>query len=161
MPRKTSIVEIRSTDRDQGKQFFLEEMAASRAEKWGWRVGMACRRAGAEITDEVLAGGMATIAAWGLMSLTKMHWADAEPLLDEMFECVRIVPDPRHPEVIRPLIEDDIEEVVTRLLLRDEVLKLHTDFSFAAVLSRATASQTPKGDTDSSTTPTSPAASQR
>ena len=48
----------------------------------------------------------------------------------EMFKCVRIYPDPRsHPGVLRELVEDDIEEIATRVKLRMEVLNLHLGFS--------------------------------
>lgn len=49
-----------------------------------------------------------------------------------MFECITIIPDPSKPNVTRALIEDDIEEVATRLKLRIEIFKLHVDF-FTAV----------------------------
>jgi hypothetical protein len=39
--------------------------------------------------------------------------------------------------VVRALVEDDTEEVSTRLLLRDKLLELHTGFSPAAILSQA------------------------
>ena len=67
----------------------------------------------------------------------------AEPLMDEMFRCIQIQPDPRKPEVVRPLIDngtegDDIEEVATRLRLRSEVINLHTGFSMSDALSKLT-----------------------
>ena len=39
-------------------------------------------------------------------------------LLAELFGCVQIQPDPGHPEVRRPLVSDDIEEIDTRALTR-------------------------------------------
>ena len=38
------------------------------------------------------------------------------------------MPDPSKPHVVRNLIEEDIEEITTRLKLRGEVWKLHTGF---------------------------------
>jgi hypothetical protein len=55
---------------------------------------------------------------------------EVEALLKEMFDCVSIIM-PATPEG-RPLIEEDIEEVSTRLVLRDEVLELHMGFSIRA-----------------------------
>ncbi|MNL82434.1 hypothetical protein D3C87_2098140 [compost metagenome] len=43
--------------------------------------------------------------------------------------CVQIQPSP---SVVRPLIDDDIEEVATLFHLRKQVLGLHMDFSTAA-----------------------------
>jgi hypothetical protein len=52
----------------------------------------------------------------------------AEPLLDELLTCVEFMPDPARPEVVRSLIDDDIEEVATIFKLQKEVLALHVDF---------------------------------
>ncbi len=80
--------------------------------------------------------GMAALAVVGLRTFAGVAWAEAEPLLDEMMECVQIQPDPKRPEVpVRALVEDDIEEVTTRALLKSEVLELHTGFSLAGALS--------------------------
>jgi len=49
--------------------------------------------------------------------------------------CVKIMPDPGRPLIVRGLIEDDVEEVRTRVKLRMELVKLHLDFSEAAALS--------------------------
>ena len=43
--------------------------------------------------------------------------------------CVTVIPDPTRPQVFRQLVETDIEEIATRLRLRDEVIALHTNFS--------------------------------
>jgi len=59
------------------------------------------------------------------MNLLKIPFEAAKPLLDEMMGCVQIVPSPN---VKRPLIEDDIEEVKTRLMLRKAIWDLHMDF---------------------------------
>lgn len=132
MARKTTTVTIAAAGRDQGKVFFLREMPASQVERWAARALMAMVRSGAQISDEVANGGLAAFAAMGLRAFGSMPFEDAEPLLNEMFQCVQIIPDPNRPAVIRPLVESDIEEVETRLTLRMEVFKLHVDFSSAA-----------------------------
>lgn len=43
-----------------------------------------------------------------------------------------LLPDPANQSVKRNLIDDDTEEVMTRLKLRGEVFKLHVDFLTAA-----------------------------
>jgi len=128
MARKTALVTIDAEGRDQGKTFLLREMSASQAEDWAVRVILAAARGGVEIPDDIAQAGLAGVAAMGLKMLGGMRFEDAKPLLDEMFSCIQIVPDPAKPQVVRYLIEDDVEEVVTRLKLRKEVFALHTDF---------------------------------
>jgi len=63
-----------------------------------------------------------------------------------MMSCIKIVPDPKIPLLMRPLNgQDDIEEIRTILVLRAEVFNLHSGFSLADVRSRwAAAMTTPK-----------------
>jgi hypothetical protein len=118
--------------RDNGKCFVIEELPASRAEKWAIRAMLALGRAGVEVSESDLAGGMESLARLGYSLLSKISFEEAEPLLDEMWNCVQIQPDPRNPDVVRMLIEDDIFEPMTRMRLRVEVLKLHMGFLRAA-----------------------------
>jgi hypothetical protein len=127
--RKTVIVTIDAAGRDAGKVFLLREMPASQAEKWAARAFLAMARSGIDIPDDVASAGLAGIAAVGLKAIGGLGFAEAEPLMDEMFACVQIVPDPARPGVVRALVEDDIEEIATRLRLRKEVFGLHVDFS--------------------------------
>jgi len=135
MARKTKIVQISDENRDKGKCFLIREMPATQAEKWAARAFLALAKSGVEIPDDIANAGLAGIAAMGIRALGGMTFADAEPLLDEMFNsCVAVIPDPAKPEIFRgaggigALIEDDIEEVATRLKLRKEVFSLHTGF---------------------------------
>ena len=131
--RKTAKVTIDAAGRDKGKVFILTEMPVSRIEKWATRAILALAKAGVEVPD--MGGGLASIAAAGIMSLAKLSFDDAEPLMDEMMTCVTIMPDPKRPSVTRTLVEDDIEELGTRIRLRTEVLNLHMGFSVADFLS--------------------------
>ena len=63
--------------------------------------------------------------AIGYMNLLKIPFESAKPLLDEMMTCVQIMPSSN---VKRKLIEEDIEEVSTRLKLRKEIWDLHISF---------------------------------
>lgn len=132
MARKISEVVIAAEGRDKGKQFLLTEMPATRAEKWALRVFLALARSGVDVPDNITSMGMAGIATIGLKALVGVSFELAEPLLDEMMTCVQSVPDPVHPERIRPLVETDTEEIGTILKLRQEVLALHVDFSSIA-----------------------------
>lgn len=135
--RKTLKIVIDADGRDNGKAFLLTEMAASKAEKWAARAFFALSRSGIDIPEDIEKAGMAGIATLGLKALGGIHDDDAIRLMDEMFECVQFQPaDARVPA--RDLLEDDIEEVATRLKLRMDILELHTGFSLAAALSKQT-----------------------
>jgi hypothetical protein len=140
MARKIIDVTITAEGRDNGKVFVIEEMPASKAEKWATRVFLSLNVAGVEIPEHLAKAGFAGVAMVGLSALTKISWANAEPLLDEMFTCIKIRPSPEKPEIVRALWENDIEEVATRIKLRDDVFLLHSGFSPAAFVSRWIAS---------------------
>lgn len=128
MARATANYTVTDEGRDQGKVFVLTEMPASKAESWAMRALLALMSGGVEVPDGVENMSMATMAEVGIRALSGLTWDVAEPLLAEMFECVQMMPDPSKPHIIRALIEQDIEEVATRLKLRAEVWKLHTGF---------------------------------
>jgi len=46
-----------------------------------------------------------------------------------MFRYVTRVTEPNNPVFARELVEDDIEEIATRVQLRVAIFKLHVDFS--------------------------------
>lgn len=76
-----------------------------------------------------------SLAAIGIRALFGLRFDEAGPLLDELMGCVKAIPDPARPNVIRPLVADDIEEVATLIQIKSEVFELHTGFSPAAILS--------------------------
>ena len=131
MARKTEHVTIVTEGRDNGKVFLLTEMSATQAESWAMRVFLALASSGADIPPEYLNSGMAGVAMLGLRAMAGLKWDDANPLLVEMFGCVSIIPNPAAPNIARRLVEDDIEEVLTRISLREKVLSLHVGFSLA------------------------------
>ncbi|WP_086126171.1 hypothetical protein [Salmonella enterica] len=128
MARKEKFITIDGQGRDNDKVFHLTEMSASQAKWWAMRAIMAMGRGGVELPDDVRSMGMAALALEGLKALSKIPPEEARPLLDEMMECIQFVPDPKNRGIRRPLIEDDIEEITTRLNLRAEVFRLHVDF---------------------------------
>lgn len=139
--RKTATIKIDREGRDRGKTFLLTEMSAVGAEKWATRALFAMTRSGINVPSETLedlkGSGMAGIAALGLSFLGHVPFDEAETLLDEMMQCVQLIPDPKKPNVTleHPLFLGQVEEVSTLLRLRDEVIALHVGFSIAAVLS--------------------------
>ena len=128
MARKQATVTIPFEGRDQGKIFVLTEMPASRGERWAQRVLLAMARAGVSVAE---GGGMAALAVAGMQAFGAISFEEASMLADELMACVTFIPDPvKFPRTARPLIEEDIEEIRTRLHLKSEVFTLHTGFSF-------------------------------
>lgn len=128
MARKTANVTIDDDGRDRGKVFVLTELPASKAEAWAYRALLALIAGGVEVPEGFEKMGMAGMAEIGIRALSSLKWEVAEPLLAEMWDCVRFMPDPTKPQLIRNLIEEDIEEITTRVKLRAEVWALHADF---------------------------------
>jgi len=133
MARKIAHYEVKEAGRDKGKVFVLTEMSASQAERWALRALLAVGRAGIDIPEGIEKAGFSAIASFGLNLVMKLPMEDAEILLDEMFTCIAVLPDPKRPDLTRPLIEDDIEEVKTRVQLRKAIFDLHVDFLKAVV----------------------------
>lgn len=153
MARKTETW-VATEGRDKGKRFVITEMSAVRAEKWATRALLAIGRAGVDMPDDLAGAGMAALAYAGLKAITSCSFDDAEPLLDEMMQCVTIQPDAAL-DFTRATIEDDFEEVATLVQLRDRVFGLHVGFSIAAELAKLGAAAKKALDA-SNDTPTSP-----
>lgn len=144
--------------RDRGKTFRITEMPASEAEEWALHALTLVAQVGVDLPEGVANYGWAGMAIVGLDALMKVDFVRAKPLLDRMMACVQIVPDPAKPFPHR-VTDDDVEEVQTRLWLRDKVFELHSNFSVAAGLRRmleTAATVTPLR----SSTQTSPSASE-
>lgn len=121
-----------SAGRDAGKVFRITEMPADQAERWAVKAFLAAAKGGITLPDSAAESGFAGIAQAGFAMLANMSPELAFDLLDEMMARVQIQPNPAKPEVVRGLVSDDIEEVITRLQLRKAVFDLHVDFSQAA-----------------------------
>lgn len=145
MARREKIVTVLEENRDKGKQFRLVEMPAFQAEKWATRALLALGKSNVDLGFDIGSAGAQGLALLGLRAITSLSFEEAEPLLDEMMTCVTFLPDKTNAGVQRALIADDIEEVSTILMLRNEVAQLHLGFSIAARLSSlgAVALETP------------------
>jgi hypothetical protein len=132
MARKTETVTITFDGRDKGKVFVLTELPASEGEDWAMRAIFALMNAGVDIPEGLAQAGLSGLAALGFDALKRLPYEAAKPLFDGMLKCIHVQPSPG---VVRPLIEDDIEEVATRLYLRKRILALHMDFFTAAAQS--------------------------
>lgn len=133
MARKTIEYIVEGDNRDSGKMFVITEMPATQAEKWAMRAFMAMGAAGIEVPDDIASQGVAGLSSMSdtiLKSLTKVPWDQAEPLIDELMTCVKFKPS-ADKSLTRSLVENDIEEIGTRLKLRWQVIQLHLGFSGA------------------------------
>lgn len=134
--RKTQEVVIDDQDpenRDGGKHYIITEMPATKGEKWAARAINALLASGIEIPDKAIGQGMkglAMLGSSGFSNFRGVSWEALEPLMDEMMSCVTRVHDTGSGRT-RPVVENDIEEIKTRLLLRNAWLELHIGFSFA------------------------------
>ena len=127
--RNTINYTVETDGRDKGKVFVLTEMSALKAEKWAMRAILALMRGGMELPEGYEFNGITALLGLAVKELLpNLQWGDAEPLIDELMTCVKFMPDPSRPNVVRNLFEGDIEEVKTYLELKLEVWKLHTDF---------------------------------
>lgn len=114
---------VAADNRDKGKRFVITEMSAVQAHKWATKALFAILNSGGEIPDNMLKMGMAGIATAGFAQISSIPYAVAEPLLDELMGCVKIVQD-LAPDG-RPLMGDDIEEITTIFELQGAVMKMH------------------------------------
>jgi hypothetical protein len=137
MARKTAQYTVPDEGRDHGKVFVITEMPSEQGEDWAMRAMCALMQSNVDVPDGFLELGMAGLVEIGLKKLVTIKWELAKPLMNELFECVTYIPDPKKTHVSRALVGSDIEEIMTRFNLRMEVLKLHVDFSKAAGLSES------------------------
>lgn len=135
MARKTLVVKIADAGRDQGRTFVITEMSARRGHQWATRALFGLMNTGLDLPENVLSAGFAGLANIGIKALGNLPATVAEPLLNELLSCVQTMPDPNRPNVLRGLIDDDTEEIVTIFRLQREVLGLHTDFFTTAAQS--------------------------
>jgi len=136
MARKSFNYKVQDAGRDFGKVFVLTELPAAQGEAWGMRAILALTAEGVDIPPGFERMGMAGMIELGVKSLAKLRWETAQPLLAEMWQCVQIMPDPARAHVVRELIDEDIEEIMTRVKLRYEIFKLHGDFLTAVAASK-------------------------
>jgi hypothetical protein len=136
MARKISTVTIATEGRDRGKIFHLKEMSAHQTATWITRALLLLTHSGVDIPSTRDPEQLMRAAYAALM---QVKYEELMPLLSELMRCVTIQPDPRHPNVIRPILDmgddsDDIEEYGTRFQLLWEIFKLHTGISIEGVM---------------------------
>ncbi|SPL70864.1 phage tail assembly chaperone [Acinetobacter stercoris] len=125
MARKVKDIEIQS-GRDQGKKFRITEMPVLQADRWAMRAIFALTKAGVNIQGVDPKAGMLEMAKVASSALSGLDTEEGIGLLDELLECVKIIPgggEPREPEW-----DDDLEDFKSLFILRKEALMLHLDF---------------------------------
>lgn len=163
MGRKVETVVIPHFDgpsnRDEGKHFQITEWPAARADKWITTIGFAFNKGGGEIPIDLRAVGWEGIAIIGINTFLRGSIRSEEmiPLFDELLECVKVIRDPKFPDVVSPVVsDDDIEEVATRWWLRAEVVRVHINFSPLDALSALLRSIVAKDPTLKTTSTSAP-----
>ena len=113
---------------DSGKNFVIEKMPVMKAEKWAAKALLAIMHGNPEIPQDIADSGIIGLMQLGLGGLMKCRWEDVEPLLDEMLEYVKIIPDPSKPLVSRKVREEDFQDIRTLISLRKEIWGYNTSF---------------------------------
>lgn len=122
--------------RDAGKVFILTEMPAMQAEKWGLRALMALGSSGITVPQELADAGIIGVALLGYQVFMGAKFDEVEPLMDEMMQCVQYRAGEN---VLMPFSQfgiSTIEEPSTMLVLREQLMELHTGFTLAEVAQR-------------------------
>lgn len=124
MALKTKTITIES-GRDAGKRFVITEMPAAKIDKWAMRVLLAL--AGANIDVGAAQEGVIGMARVAFSALGNISEDKAIPLLDELLDCVEIIPEGGS---ARPLSLElnDVEDFGNLFRFRKEAFQLHIDF---------------------------------
>lgn len=111
--------------RDAGTKFLITEMPVAKADRWAMKALVALANGGIEVPDPQT--GMLGMAALAISSLKNLPEEKAIPLLDELLECVKIIPEGGVARQL-DLAMNDVQDFTTLWLLRKEALLLHVDF---------------------------------
>lgn len=111
--------------RDAGVRFIITEMPVVKADKWATKVLITLMNAGVEVPDVSM--GMLGVTTMLLSSLQNVDADKAIPLMDELLDCVQIIPEGGSPRKL-DLSLNDVQDFTTLWVLRKEALMLHLDF---------------------------------
>jgi hypothetical protein len=132
MARRTDKVFIDREGRDHGKLFIITEMPAMQAEYWAGRLLTMFAAGNSQVPSGFFQMGFEGCAAWiAVHGIGGIDWNVCRPLLDEMMECVTMQPDPSK-SITRQLVDGDIEELSTLMILREAWFDTHLGFSVRA-----------------------------
>jgi hypothetical protein len=139
MPRRTKIIIIKAEEgkeiRDAGKSFLITETSAVQAEEWGLRAIMALGTSGFVVPQEMADAGLIGLALLGYSAFMGASEAAVLPLWREMLPtCVQYkapLESASGADILMPWSPSLVEEVSTLLLLRKQIVELHTGFTLA------------------------------
>lgn len=151
--RRIEIFTVTTPGRDEGKAFRIEEMSAWDGERWAVRAFHEVSRAGGDLEEYSPGAGWERLALAGFQAFNQLDLAVAQPLWDQLLTCVTRVEDPGRPEVFRPLVESDIDEIATIVQLKFRAFQIHANFSQAGGSQKSTppASTTTRAQSSAST----------
>ena len=146
-------VTVTLQDGERNLTFRIRQMSAWKLERWMFRAAIQISKA----SGDSVAGLSVEDAQKALKKLTKNQSADsgaqkivniiggldygeAEPLLDELLACCKLIPDPSHPmmemDITEQTAEGQIENPLTLIRLRVEAAKLNFSFFGGALKPR-------------------------
>lgn len=115
--------------RDKGKVFLITEKTAMQAELFAVKVLNILASSGVELGGDAMQMGLRGLAQHGVQALGRLPIELVKDLFDEMMGCVQIYSDYKAaPHITRALVDNDIQEVPTLMLMKMEVFDLHTGF---------------------------------
>ena len=120
--------------KDAGKQFEITKMSADDAEWFAIRAFLALGSSGVEVPEDIQSAGTYGMLKLGISGFLKIKPDVLKPLLDEMMETVKYIPDPATPMVKRNYSSGIIEDVRTKFEIRKTILSFNTDFFDAAAI---------------------------
>lgn len=134
MARKSIDITIDDADSsDNGKVFRITEKPVYDTEFWAMRAFGGMLAAGVNMPD-ITQASAEMLYHFGLASFMKIEPYLLKELLDEMMECVKLVPQPKtEPGVARDLLPGDIDDIQTLFKVRIETVKLHLSFFLKGV----------------------------
>lgn len=157
MPRRSIdlVIPEDGANRDGGKKYIITEVSAGQAEEWGLRALMALGTSGFIVPQEMADAGLMGAVLIGYQAFMGAREDAVLPLWREMLPaCVKYQASE---DVLHPYREADIEEVSTRVKLRQKILELHTGFTMAELVLRLQTATLAQAAKNSPTTSTSPA----
>lgn len=131
MARRTKVVEIQDDNRDKGKRFLLTEVSATDGQDWAIRACIALGSSDIDLPKDLHLAGMAGVLIIGLQKMRSgLNYSLLKPLINDLTACIQVMPDNNNLSIVRKLIPDDIEEIITLTKLQGQVIELHSGFTW-------------------------------
>ncbi|EMI7065461.1 hypothetical protein V6858_003969 [Providencia rettgeri] len=112
--------------RDEGMTYLITEMPISKADNWAMRALFAIANGGVDLESVKPNMGMLGMANVAIKALAGIDPKVGIPLLDELLECVQVVPSGGNARSL--LLDSDVKDLTTMFTLRKEALAIHLDF---------------------------------